>query len=173
MNINTRIESLASNLPSAKSQAERYLQTLLDSLHWEQKEGGPDPYAELGRWIEQTAEYLAEHGATIVEISDVSHACTGMRYTGPSEKMRLKELVSYLFHLKGYVVTPQGTAGGDADLPAGFLFPPPVTYVTGFFLGNLRSPNPLLFMKTKKRTIQGFAVRDLSDKGGSRLPKGM
>ena len=74
---------------------------------------------------------------------------------------------------EGICGNTQGTAGGDADLPAGFLFPPPVTYVTGFFLGNLRSPNPLLFMKTKKRTIQGFAVRDLSDKGGSRLPKGM
>ena len=77
--MNTRIESLTSNLPSAECQAKRYLQTLLDSLHWEPKEDGRDPYAELGRWIERTAEYLAEHGTTIVEISDVSHACTGIR----------------------------------------------------------------------------------------------
>lgn len=89
-----------------------------------------------------------------------------MRYTGPSEKMRLKELVSYLFHLKGYVVTPR-------ERLVEMRISLPVTYVTGVFLGNLRSPNPSLFMKTKKRTIQGFTVRDLSDKGGSRLPKGM
>lgn len=123
--MNTRIKSLVSSLPSAECQTERYLQTLLDSLHWEQKEDGRDPYAELGRWIEQTAEYLAEHGTTIVEISDVSHACTGMRYTGPSEKMRLKELVSYLFHLKGYVVTPRERLVEMRISLPGFCFPCP------------------------------------------------
>ena len=121
----TRIESLISNLPSAECQTERYLRTLFDSLHWEQKEGWPDPYAELGRWIERTAEYLAEHGTTIVEISDIYHTCTGMWYTGPSEKMRLKELVSYLFHLKGYVVTPRERLVEMRISLPGFCFPCP------------------------------------------------
>lgn len=122
----TRIESLVSNLPSAECQTERYLQTLFDSLHWEPKEDGRDPYAELGRWIERTAEYLAEHGTTIVEISDVYHTCTGIQYyPRPSEKMRLKELVSYLFHLKGYVVTPRERLVEMRISLPGFCFPCP------------------------------------------------